>query len=107
MSYSRLALARDEARLFALLAFRLPASPDILHHLQDASTHWQRGDKALANIHLVFARLPRLESETDAWRLHLAAAMLDDGFSPRRLLRELGYPPSSTAIENMIRTSRA
>ncbi len=92
----RLALARDEARLFALLAvaFRRPTSPDILHHLEDASNHWQRGDKALANIRMAFARLPRLAGETDAWCLHLAAGMLDDGYSPGRLLRELGYPPS-------------
>jgi hypothetical protein len=100
LGLSRLALTQDEARLFALLAvaFRRPAAPDILHHLEDASAHWQRGDRALANIRLAFARLPRLESETDAWCLHLAGSMLDDGFSPRRLLREFGYPPTPSTI---------
>jgi hypothetical protein len=48
---TELALTRDEARLFALLevAFRRPASPNILRHIQNASLHWGRGDKALAN----------------------------------------------------------
>jgi hypothetical protein len=98
---TELALARDEARLFALLevAFRRPASPNILRHIENASLHWSRGDKALANIHLAFARLPRLESEMDAWCLHLAASMLDDGYSPRRLIRELNNTASSTHFQ--------
>jgi hypothetical protein len=44
----------------------------------------------LAHIHLAFARLPRLESANDAYRLYLAEALLDDGFSPREMLAELG-----------------
>lgn len=98
---TELALAHDEARLFALLevAFRRPASPNILRHIENASLHWGRGEKALANIHLAFARLPRLEDEVDAWCLHLAASMLDDGYSPRRLIRELNYPASSTHFQ--------
>jgi hypothetical protein len=97
----KLSIARDEARLFALLAvsFDRPPPSDILHHLEGASKHWQQGDKALANIRLAFARLPQLESETQAWSLHLAAAMLDDGLSPGQLLRELGYPPSPSGFQ--------
>jgi hypothetical protein len=88
-----LALARDAERAHALLAVvdRQPPSADVHRHLRGAADHWRRGDKALANIRLSFGRLPRLESELDAWRLYLAAALLDEGFSPRRLLREIGY----------------
>jgi hypothetical protein len=98
---TELSLAQDEARLFALLAvaFRRPSFPNILRHIENASSYWRRGEKALANIHLAFARLPRLGDETDAWCLHLAAAMLDEGYSPRRLLRELGYLSSSARFQ--------
>jgi hypothetical protein len=44
----------------------------------------------LAHIHLAFARLPRLESTNDAYRLYLAEALLDDGLPPREMLAELG-----------------
>ncbi len=93
----RFALEADGARLYALLAvaFDRPFSPGTLQHLESALNCWQRADKALANIHLAFARLPSLENENDAWRLYLAAGMLDHGLSPRRLLQELGYPPPS------------
>ncbi|HLH12050.1 MAG TPA: hypothetical protein VKV77_09255 [Methylovirgula sp.] len=88
-----LACAADEERALALLtiAHRRPPSADLFRHVQSAAEYWRAGDKALANLRLAFARLPRLESEMDAWRLHLAGALLDGGFSPRRLLRELGY----------------
>jgi hypothetical protein len=66
--------------------------PDFLHHLARASGHWPN-DKVLANLRLVFARLPRIACEDDAWRLHLAATLLDDEFAPDRLLRELGFAP--------------
>lgn len=100
-AHRELALAQDEARLFALLAvaFRRLAPSNILRHIDNASLHWRRGDKALANIHLAFARLPRLENEADAWCLHLAAAMLDDGYSPTRLLCKLGYFSSSARFQ--------
>lgn len=39
---------------------------------------------------MAFARLPRLESANDAYRLYLAGALLDDGLPPREMLAELG-----------------
>jgi hypothetical protein len=97
----RLAVDADGTRLFALLsiAFDRPFSPNIFEHLQRASNYWRHGDRALANIHIAFARLPRLENRNEAWRLHLAAGILDDSLSPRRLLEELGYPPPSIGFK--------
>lgn len=88
-----LAFVQDGERVHTLLtvAQRRPPSADFYRHLQSAAEYWRRGDKALANLRLAFARLPQLESELDAWRLYLAAELLDEGVSPRRLLRELGY----------------
>lgn len=89
-----LAVAEDRDRALALycIAFQRRPAPDFLRHLASASGNWPR-DKALANLRLVFAQLPRLANETDAWRLHLAAALLDDEFPPSRLLSELGFTP--------------
>ena len=90
----QLALAEDRERALALycVAFQRRPPPDFLRHLACASGNWPH-DKALANLRLVFAQLPRLANETDAWRLHLAAALLDDEFPPGRLLSELGFAP--------------
>jgi hypothetical protein len=38
---------------------------------------------------LAFARLPRLDSANDAYRLYLAGALLDDGVPPREMLAGL------------------
>ncbi|MEW6437736.1 MAG: hypothetical protein AB1508_11295 [Pseudomonadota bacterium] len=90
----QLALAEDRERAIALycVAFQHRPPPDFLRHLASASGNWPH-DKALANLRLVFAQLPRLANEADAWRLHLAAALLDEEFSPSRLLSELGFAP--------------
>ncbi len=92
--HPQLALAEDRERALALycVAFQRRPPPNFLRHLASASGHWPH-DKALANLRLVFAQLPRLANEADAWRLHLAAALLDDDFPPSRLLSELGFAP--------------
>ena len=64
--------------------------PSALKHLRRAIGCWQRGDAALAHIELAFARLSRLESEDDAFRLFLAEALLDEGMTPRGLAGQLG-----------------
>ena len=91
-----LALDADRERLLALLsvAARRPMSADILGSLEAAAGHWRRGDRALANFRLIFAGLPQLDDPTDAWRLRLAEALLDDGMSPRALMVELDLDPA-------------
>jgi hypothetical protein len=64
--------------------------PGVVNKIEKASEQWRRGERALAHIHLAFARLPRLESANDAYRLYLAEALLDDGLPPREMLAELG-----------------
>jgi hypothetical protein len=91
-SVKALAVEADRERLLTLLgvSYRDKVPPGIVKTIENASEQWRRGEKALAHIHLAFARLPRLESANDAYRLYLAEALLDDGFSPREMLAELG-----------------
>jgi hypothetical protein len=91
-----LALDEDQERFLALLSAVCgrQISPRAMHHVARASEQWRRGDKVLAQIELAFARFPRLETRDDAFRLFLAEDLLGRGFSPRRLMRELGFDPS-------------
>jgi hypothetical protein len=87
-----LALDGCEERILALLA----AAHDryVLHRaietIRRAGEIWQTGDKALAQIRLVYIGLPPID-ESGAYRLDLSAGLLDKGFSPRLLLKELGF----------------
>ncbi|MGP0059143.1 MAG: hypothetical protein ACLPID_07645 [Beijerinckiaceae bacterium] len=87
-----LAIDADRERLFALLSVaywcRIPR--DIIKNFENAAEQWQRGEKVLAQIHLSFARLPRLENAIDVYRLYLAGSLLDDGLPPGKMLKELG-----------------
>jgi hypothetical protein len=87
-----LAVEADRERLLALLGVsyghRVPR--DIVKNIEKASEQWERGDKVLAQIHLAFSGLPKLESTHDVYRLYLAEALLDDGLPPRKMLCELG-----------------
>ncbi|QGM45778.1 hypothetical protein [Methylocystis heyeri] len=91
----RLAVEEDEDRIFALLAAAhgRPASPELWRHLEGASDYWRRGEKALANIRLAYAALPRLEDRADAYRLFLAEELLDSGMAPGALMKGLGVEP--------------
>jgi hypothetical protein len=86
-------LEQDEDRLYALLAAThgRPMSPDLSRHLGEAFAHWRRGEKALANIRLAFAQIPRLGDRSDAYRLFLAEELLDAGMSPAALMKGLGF----------------
>lgn len=83
----------DRQRIFALLAaaYGRTVSPDVFRHIEGASEQWRRGDKALANIRLAFARLPRLETRADAFRLFHAEDLLERGVSPRALMLTFGF----------------
>jgi hypothetical protein len=86
------AVEADLERLLTLLgvSYRDQVPPGIVKNVEKASEQWRRGEKVLAHIHLAFARLPRLASTNDAYRLYLAEALLDDGLPPREMLAELG-----------------
>ena len=88
-------LEEDVYRLCALLAAAhgRPMSPDLPRHLDEAFGHWRRGDRALANIRLAFAQIPRLDDRADAYRLFLAEELLDAGMSPGALMKGLGFDP--------------
>lgn len=95
---SPLAMA-DRERLIALLSVvsRRPLSPDLLHHVEAASTHWQSGDRALAQIRLALSPLPRLTDAADTARLQLAVRCSDEGVTPHHLLNELSL--ATTALD--------
>jgi hypothetical protein len=82
-----------EDRILALLAAALsaPADPAVLGKLRRASELWAQGDKCLAQIHLAHLRLPKLESEEQAFRLFLADQLIASGHSPRDLCEALGF----------------
>ncbi|MHB8885270.1 MAG: hypothetical protein ACYC5H_09305 [Methylovirgula sp.] len=86
-------LNADRQRIFALLAvaYGRVASPDVFSHIEGASEQWRRGDKALANIRLAFARLPRLEDRASVTRLFHAEDLLERGVSPRALMLVFGF----------------
>ncbi len=88
-------LEEGEDRLHALLAAAhgRPMSPDLPRHLGEAFAHLRRGDKAMANIRLAYARIPRLDDRSDAYRLFLAEELLDAGMSPAALMKGLGFDP--------------
>lgn len=85
-------VSADRERLLALLsiAWRRPATPDVLVHLGAAHNHWRRGDKALANLRLIVADLQKLDDPSDTERLRLAEYLLDEGLPPRDLMQALG-----------------
>lgn len=92
---------RDRDRILALLsaAYGRPVPFDAMRHIEGASDAWRRGDKALANIRLAYARLPRFERHEDAYPLFLAASLLKAGFSPRYLMRQSAFDATALDIE--------
>ncbi|MGO9132691.1 MAG: hypothetical protein ACLP8A_01405 [Methylovirgula sp.] len=92
----RLDLNTDRQRVVALLAvaYGRPVSPDVFRHIEGASEQWRRGDRALADIRLAFARLPRLDDRADAFRLFRAEDLLERGVSPWALMLAFGFDPA-------------
>jgi hypothetical protein len=86
-------LTGNEAHVLALLAaaYDRRVSGLAIETIRRAGEAWQSGDEALALIRLAFLRLPQIETR-GAYRLDLAAGLLETGFSPRVLLTELGFP---------------
>ena len=96
-----IALDTDRDRLFALLsvvAERLVGA-EVLRPIEAAAAHWQRGDRALANLRLVFSGLPRLADPAAAARLSLAEQVLDGGMTPAALMKALWPQPDPNALD--------
>ena len=84
-------LRADEERVLACLAiaFGGQVPPATMGALRRAAKCQRGGDKALAAIHLAQIGLRKIDAD-DAYRLRLAARLLDGGMRPRDLARELG-----------------
>ena len=78
-------------RIWTLLtiAYGREVSLAVLGSLRRVAKRWQGGDKSLAAIHLAQLGLPDI-GEVAAYRLSLAAELLDAGVAPGWLARELG-----------------
>ena len=95
-----LALDGEEARLLSLLtaAYREPVAGGVIEKIRRAGEIWRAGEKALAQIHLAFLGLPKID-EADAYRLFLAGTALEKGASPSDLMKALGFPRAARDIE--------
>jgi hypothetical protein len=94
---STFAIDGNEERILALLAvaYGRPVEPETISHIRRASEQYARGEITLALIHLARAGLPRLsDPKNAAYRLFVGEALLDDGLSPRDLLKASGIDPS-------------
>ncbi len=89
----------EEERILTLLSIAVgrAVSPMVLGKLRRASKLGQSGDKSLAAIHLAQSDLSKLDKE-GAYRLSLAAQLMDAGVAPGELARELGLPPAQPWI---------
>ncbi|MGH6853441.1 MAG: hypothetical protein ACREDJ_09685, partial [Methylocella sp.] len=86
-----LRLEGEEERILTLLAvaYRREVPAVTLGSFRRAAKHWQSGDKCLAAIHLAQNGLGKLDA-AGAYRLSLAAKLIEAGMTPRELARELG-----------------
>lgn len=93
-------MERDEGRLAALLcvAGGRAISDREIRVVKTAVMEWRRGDKALANIRLAQAGLPRVRDIDEAWRLHRAEQLLDKDVRPDEMLRALGLGSLSPGV---------
>ncbi|HXN88700.1 MAG TPA: hypothetical protein VN890_05020 [Methylocella sp.] len=86
-----LPIEAEQERIWTLLAVAyghgVPLA--VLGSLRRVAKHWHAGDKSLAAIHLAQMGLPDI-GEDAAYRLSLAAELIDAGVAPRELARELG-----------------
>jgi hypothetical protein len=84
------AVKGEEARALGLLSVTfdraLPAS--VLENLKRAETEFHAGDLAKSAMHIALANLPPLAERGSAYRLHIAAALVDQGcLTPLDLMR--------------------
>jgi hypothetical protein len=94
MGEDGLCLDGEEERILTLLAiaYRGDVPGAKMGIFRRVSKHWQGGDKCLAAILLAQSGLPEIDEDV-AYRLSLAARLIDAGVTPRELPRELGLNP--------------
>ncbi len=90
----------EQERLWALLsvAYGRAVPLAVLASLRRVAKHWRGGDKSLAGIQVAQKGLPDI-GEDAAYRLSLAAELLDAGAAPRELARELGFDPPADLLK--------
>ena len=82
----------SSARLEALLstAYRRRIDPHALGHIKAATSHWNKGERDRAILHLALARLGRLTNPAeDARRLFMADGLMKAGAAPELILEVL------------------
>ncbi len=89
---SRMAIAEDGERCLASLSVLTneTLSAELLLDLVGAAAYLRDGDLALANLRLVFSRLPAIRTSADAERLAAAVGLLDGGMAPSDLMKSVG-----------------
>ena len=87
-----LPIEADQERIWTLLsvAYGHGVPLAVLGSLRRVAKHWHGGDKCLAAIHLAQMGLPEI-GEDAAYRLSLAAGLIDAGLAPGWLAQELGF----------------
>jgi hypothetical protein len=91
----------EEGRMLTLLAvaYGRNVPKATLGSFRWASKHWQSGDKYLAAIHLAQNGLGKLDAQ-GAYRLSLAAELIDAGIAPRKLAPQLGLSLPRFDLDN-------
>jgi hypothetical protein len=91
--------AFDEPRVRALLttAYEKQVGPRVLAKIVRACELWNKGEKALAHIHLAHANLP-VCGEDETLRLFAADELLESGITPEELLKAQGFDPAPLAL---------
>jgi hypothetical protein len=89
----------DEPRALALLAtaYERPVKDYVLAKMCRAAELWNEGEKALAHIHLAYARLPDC-GEEQALRLFVADELIEAGVTPQTLMEAQGFDPAPLAL---------
>ncbi|MGH6839986.1 MAG: hypothetical protein ACREDT_14555, partial [Methylocella sp.] len=84
-----------EPRALALLAtaYERPVEAHVLWKMRRACDLWNEGEKALAHIHLAYARLPPCDEER-ALRLFVADELIEIGVTPAGLMKAQGFDPA-------------
>jgi hypothetical protein len=65
----------------------------VVAKLRRACERWNEGEKALAHIHLAYARLPPCE-KVQALRLFVADKLIEAGVTPTVLMKAQGFDPA-------------
>ncbi|MGH6847984.1 MAG: hypothetical protein ACREC0_11270 [Methylocella sp.] len=97
---SHLSLDGHEARVLSLLtaAHGKPVAGGVVEKLRRAREFWCADEKTLAQIHLAFIGLPKID-EMGAYRLFLAGVALEKGLDPSDLMKALGFPRAARDLE--------